>query len=188
MADDTVKTLAKKRDNLIYASYEDPKNASLKENSAIVDIIQNYTWNNETAAKEQTELKYSTSLNIPRCYVIEREQTVSSSIMNIVRDAKIISDGASKALNFLADLGSKMSAKKNDDKGGTEEKKEGGQYLLEGATEMQSYLNDALDNKFVTNIREASKIQRTAIRHRAYYLHTITCMLQKRQVLDMYFL
>lgn len=46
-------------------------------------------------------MSYSTGINVPLCFAIEREQTVSSSIMNIVRDANIVASGYGKVINAI---------------------------------------------------------------------------------------
>ena len=133
-----VDALSAKRESLIYASYEDPynkKESSDGSNNSVVDIISNYTWNNETAATT-SELSYSSKMNIPSCFVIEREQTVSSSIMNIVRDANIIVQGGKKVIDALSKLGDMVG---NGDKGKeenkpTEQKQEGKEGQAAGTT------------------------------------------------------
>lgn len=97
-----VAELSKKRNGLINASYENPGGKSIDRSTdkAIIDIISNYAWNNETSSSD-SDLSFSMKTNIPYCLVIEREQTVASSIMNIVRDISVISQGINKVTNFL---------------------------------------------------------------------------------------
>lgn len=131
-----VDALSAKRESLIYASYEDPynkKESSDGGNNSVVDIISNYTWNNETAATT-SELSYSSKMNIPSCFVIEREQTVSSSIMNIVRDANIIVQGGKKVIDALSKLGDMVGNGDKEENKSTEQKQEGKEGQAAGTT------------------------------------------------------
>lgn len=104
-SDEMVSNLSKKRDALISASFENPEKSvgNGQDNNSIIDIISNYTWNNETASSSG-KLSYSTNINIPCCFAIEREQTVASSIMNIVRDANIVKSGFNKVIEGLKSI------------------------------------------------------------------------------------
>ena len=102
------------RKKIIFASFEKPAEASesiyktdsdgngdIKNNHAIVDIVSAYAWNNEIS-KGSSSLSYSSNVNVPICFVIEREQTVASSIMNIVRDANIVAMGFEKVMDGIS--------------------------------------------------------------------------------------
>lgn len=115
-SNEMITSLSKKREALIYASYEDPtKKESAESNNSVIDIISNYAWNNETA-KSTASLSYTTNSNIPCCFAIEREQTVASSIMNIVRDAEIVAQGWDMITNQTSEVMSKLFGNKDDDK------------------------------------------------------------------------
>lgn len=105
-SDTMVAALSEKRNNLISASYENPGEEKITRSSAkaIVDILNNYAWANETA-KSSSDLSFNLKTNIPYCLLIEREQTVTSSIMNIVRDVGVVGQGFNKILSGLKNLG-----------------------------------------------------------------------------------
>lgn len=127
-----VEELSKKRKNLISASYESPgsKNIDRKTDKAIIDIISNYAWTNETSISSSL-LSYSSKTNIPYCLVVEREQTVSSSIMNIIRDVSIIGQGIGKIITELSRQDQKLEKLAKD---ATQQAKK----ILDGATSNQT--------------------------------------------------
>lgn len=61
-------------------------------------------------------MSYSTGINVPLCFAIEREQTVSSSIMNIVRDANIVASGYGKVINAINQFFPNSESKNSDGK------------------------------------------------------------------------
>ena len=129
-----VDALSKKRDNLIYASYENPTETKSKDNNnSVIDIISNYVWNNETAATTSA-LSYTTSTNIPCCLAIEREQTVASSIMNIVRDANIVAQGYQTVMDNVKKIFSESESTNS-----SEESKNNGSINNESLTKIQNF-------------------------------------------------
>lgn len=107
--------LSAKRDKLIKTRFDDPSQEvdNLSTNNTVVDVISDYTWNNEVSKSVNT-LSYNIGLSIPCCFAIEREQTVASSIMNIVRDANIVASGYEKVIGVLNTI---ISGTDNPEKG-----------------------------------------------------------------------
>lgn len=107
--------LSAKRDKLIKTRFDDPSKEvdNLSTNNTVVDVISDYTWNNEVSKSVNT-LSYNIGLSIPSCFAIEREQTVASSIMNIVRDANIVASGYEKVIGVLNTI---ISGTDNPEKG-----------------------------------------------------------------------